>query len=611
MKKRISTILTVCCGLFISIGLFAQTAPNWSDVIAEEKGDIVVVKGYSSGFFNTLLTAVKGDTLLDGTRTNPNRIYETIPGDTYISDVTLEMDASIPFLHITAPEPAPGVTPPVHLRAKKGDGTMDKTFFQTYGNTLMENQYFCFMSINDAYDERELMRCMETATRHEFRNCIFELTAWTQNLPQQNRQTHKYTDCKFLNVGHEATLEKGCVLETRSLPPDTVWMENCTFLNGGILILALENTGPMHLYFNHNTVVNCSQPPLCFATGAEMVVTNNLFVNTGFVADYPEFYTLFDDDDLLPKGIINIDTMEQSWLTNWYISEDSVTYFYPLMADESTVDEAARKVLFDKNSVWWDPRFETMVNTTLPAAQSLDSIGEGDLEWMSQMILMNDRTQAMFDDDASYPYLNEGENLNIEPDFANNKDLVDEWVSYVVSNSTPGSPNGGDFMPKWRTNIDLNKFLIDWPMLADLSYTKAGLLAGGVSGYPLGDLNWFPSEKSKWKATNESKKLWAALKSGELPSGIERNEIQHSQLSVYPNPFTNTMNVQFELTGGSNVELNVYSLIGEKVMSLDLGYRINGKHNVTLDKGNLNSGMYILQLDAENMDRVATKITIN
>ena len=51
MKKRISTILTVCCGLFISIGLFAQTAPNWSDVIAEEKGDIVVVKGYSSGFF--------------------------------------------------------------------------------------------------------------------------------------------------------------------------------------------------------------------------------------------------------------------------------------------------------------------------------------------------------------------------------------------------------------------------------------------------------------------------------------------------------------------------------------------------------------------------------
>ena len=89
-----------------------------------------------------------------------------------------------------------------------------------------------------------------------------------------------------------------------------------------------------------------------------------------------------------------------------------------------------------------------------------------------------------------------------------------------------------------------------------------------------------------------------------------RTKIQNSQLSVYPNPMTNTMNVQFELTGGSNVELNVYNLIGEKVMSFDLGYRMNGKHNVTLDKGNLSSGMYILQLDAENMDRVATKITV-
>ena len=126
----------------------------------------------------------------------------------------------------------------------------------------------------------------------------------------------------------------------------------------------------------------------------------------------------------------------------------------------------------------------------------------------------------------------------------------------------------------------------------------------------MGDLNWFPSEKESWEATDESEKLWAALKSGELPTGIERNNIQHSQLSVYPNPLTNTMNVQFELTGGSNVELNIYSLTGEKVMSFDMGYRLNGKHNVTLDKGNLNSGMYILQLDAENMDRVATKITV-
>ena len=414
-----------------------------------------------------------------------------------------------------------------------------------------------------------------------------------------NRQTFKYIDCKFLNVGNEATLEKGCVLETRTVPPDTVWMENCTFLNGGILTLGLEQTGPLHVYMNHNTIVNCSQPPFCYSTAAEMIVTNNLIVNSGFVADYPEFYTLFDDDDLLPKGIINMDTMETVWLNNWYLSEDSVSWFYP-------VEEADRKVLFDKNSIWWDSRFEDMVNNQMPDIPA----DIGDYEWMSQMILMNDRTKAMFDDDASYPYYNEGENLNIEPDFANNEDLVDEWVSYVITNSTPGLPNGGDPMPKWRTNQNSLIYLADWPILSDLTYTNADLLQAGLKGYPMGDLNWYPEEKSNWEATGESATLWAALKSGTLPTGIERNEIQNTQLSVYPNPTTNTMNVQFELTGGSNVELNIYNLIGMKVMSKDLGYRMNGSHRVTLDKGNLTSGMYILQLDAENMDRVSTKITI-
>ena len=600
MKKRMSTILTMCCGIFICISSFAQTAPNWSDVIAEEKGDIVVVKGYeSSSFFNTLLTAVKGDTLPDGTRTNPNRIYETIPGETYISDVTLELDATVPFLHITAPLPGPGIKPPMHIRAKKQDNTFDKTFFQSPGSTLMENQYFLHVTINDTYEEREFMRTQGIGTRHEYHNCVWELTNWTHHNIQANRQTFKYIDCKFLNVGNEATLEKGCVLETRTVPPDTVWMENCTFLNGGILTLGLEQTGPLHVYMNHNTIVNCSQPPFCYSTTAEMIVTNNLIINSGFVADYPEFYTLFDDDDLLPKGIINMDTMETVWLNNWYLSEDSVSWFYP-------VEEADRKVLFDKNSIWWDPRFEDMVNNQMPDIPA----DIGDYEWMSQMILMNDRTKAMFDDDASYPYYNEGENLNIEPDFANNEDLVDEWVSYVITNSTPGLPNGGDPMPKWRTNQNSLIYLADWPMLSDLTYTNADLLQAGLKGYPMGDLNWYPEEKSNWEATGESETLWAALKSGTLPTGIERNEIQNTQLSVYPNPTTNTMNVQFELTGGSNVELNIYNLIGMKVMSKDLGYRMNGSHRVTLDKGNLTSGMYILQLDAENMDRVSTKITI-
>ena len=340
MKKFLISILPISFGIFLFSSIFAQTATSWEDVIAEEKGDIVVVMGYeSSGFFNTMLTAVKGDTTATGDRVNPNRVYETIPGETYISDVTLELDVTVPLLSITAPEPAAGVRPPLHIRANRPDATFDKTLFQSPGSTYMENQYFLMATINETYD-REFMRCQGIGSHHEYHNCIFELTNWTHHVPMANRQTYKYIDCKFINVGNEPTLEKGCVLETRNLPPDTVWMENCSFVNGGILVLALETTGPMFVYFNHNTIVNCSQPPLCFPAVAEMVVTNNLFVNAGFVADHATFYALFDDDDLLPKGIINMDTMESVWIQNWYLDESSNS-FYP-------VDEVDRKVLLTR-----------------------------------------------------------------------------------------------------------------------------------------------------------------------------------------------------------------------------------------------------------------------
>lgn len=609
MKKRFTSVLTLCVSTFICINTFGQGLypPDWQSVVKEDKGDTLVVKGYyETGWFNTLLWAVKADTTANGERTNPNRVYETVPGEYYITDVTLELDTRVPNLHITAPEPPPGVMPPIHVRAQALDQTFDKTFFLVYGNTLMENQYFLHVTINDTYEEREFIRTHAVGSRHEYRNCIFELTAWSQQIPQVNRQTFKFIDCKFINVGHEGTIEKGCVLETRDLPPDTIWMENCTFLNGGILFMALWNTGPLNFYMNHNTIVNVSQPPMSFHTAAEMIVTNNLFVNAGMVADYPDFYQTFgEDDDKMEQGIIDLDTMESAWLSQWYLDENNEP-FYPFSSisidgTDTTfvVDESQRKVLFHKNSVWWDPRFVDMVENQLPAQKPIPP-EIGDYEWASQLILMNDRTQAMFDDDESYPYLNEGENLSVEPDFANNEDLVPEWISYVITNSTPGNPNGGDIMPKWRTNKTTNLWMPDWPMLADLSYTNSQLMTGGLREYPLGDLNWFPSKKAAWSNTNEADKLWAALKAGEIPTDIVSNEKQKTRLIVFPNPSANTVNIQFELTGAANVELSVYNLMGQEVMFIDLGYRTHGMHHVTFDKGNLGSGMYLLQISTDS-----------
>jgi hypothetical protein len=127
---------------------------------------------------------------------------------------------------------------------------------------------------------------------------------------------------------------------------------------------------------------------------------------------------------------------------------------------------------------------------------------------------------------------------------------------------------------------------------------------------PLGDLNWFPSEKSRWKWIPESRVLWEALKSGEMPVGISENEMQNANFSVYPNPFSKTTNVEFELNIGAHVEISIYDLVGKKLQSIDFGYMINGKHNVSLELDDLTTGMYVLRLNAGNMNEISTKISI-
>jgi hypothetical protein len=327
-----------------------------------------------------------------------------------------------------------------------------------------------------------------------------------------------------------------------------------------------------------------------------MVATNNLIVNTSLVPTYPDFYPFWQDEDKEPLGIFNIDTVEAAWIA------DKWPDGYPVAENE-------RKMMVDKNDTWWDPKFATMVESQLPAFP--DTIQE---TWHSQMQNMNERTTAMFADDAGYPYLVDGATYNIQPDFANNMDLVDDWVQFIISNSHPGAPGGGNNQPWWRTNMAENLVTPDWPPLADLSYTDATLKSGGTYGYPVGDLNWFPSEKAQWEMTGESAKLIAHLKEGTL-TGTQPIKLDQAnrtlQLSAYPNPFSDQTNVKFNIPSGTNVQLILYDVLGKRVRTMDLGYRTGGSHEVLLNKGDLGSGMYILRIKTDyNGAGLTTKISI-
>jgi len=591
MKKNLLFTLFMALGILFSVSVSAQT---WDDVIKEVKGDTAVVYGFvgSGNILNTLWYAVKGDTTATGERTNPNRVYETIPGEIYLTDGTLELDASVPDLRIVAPpiDRTGDVVPPLHIKQTQIDGSFDKTFFQTSGDVLFENQYFLLALTNETLD-RELQFNTLVGGHMEYKGCIFELTNFAITYAGARNQSFKHTDCLFINVGNEATLEKGLPIDMWN-QVDTLWYENCTFLNTGGVARAWTtySVSPNFAYFNHNTFVNTTLLPFSFAYQAEMVVTNNVMVNAGMIATYPGFYPTWEDEDMLPRGIINADTVEKAWIIDKWSPEG-----YPFMNADSTADESMRKMLVYNNNAWWDQKIVDLQTSGMPAIP--DSLG---VAWQTQMMTMNSRTQAFFDDDEGRPYYNEGEWFSVDPGFTNNKDLIDEWVSFIASNGTPGAPGGGESMPWWRTNMTSNIFTPDWPILADLSYSDASLNSGGMSSYPMGDLNWYPDQKATWEEMNESATLITMLKNPAL--GIDDNEIVKASalVKVYPNPASDLLHISSESELSS---VTVYDVVGKVVKQISL-YR---SFTSDLDISNLNNGVYILQAETVSGEYSSSK----
>ncbi|MEX0858901.1 MAG: T9SS type A sorting domain-containing protein [Balneolaceae bacterium] len=65
----------------------------------------------------------------------------------------------------------------------------------------------------------------------------------------------------------------------------------------------------------------------------------------------------------------------------------------------------------------------------------------------------------------------------------------------------------------------------------------------------------------------------------------------------YPNPFNPTTSISFEIPEASNVKLNVYNMLGQRVATLVDDIKVAGVHSINFDASNLSSGSYIYRLE--------------
>ena len=78
---------------------------------------------------------------------------------------------------------------------------------------------------------------------------------------------------------------------------------------------------------------------------------------------------------------------------------------------------------------------------------------------------------------------------------------------------------------------------------------------------------------------------------------------QISDLTIYPNPVRNDLHIQFNIKSLENsgpVQLEMYNVLGQRLIEMDLGDLIAGNNSMTLDVSAYRAGTYFIKLNTNN-----------
>ena len=124
-------------------------------------------------------------------------------------------------------------------------------------------------------------------------------------------------------------------------------------------------------------------------------------------------------------------------------------------------------------------------------------------------------------------------------------------------------------------------------------------------------------EKYYWKVRgiNSTKKgIWSEthlfnvgiINSNELMEGITEYQLSQN----YPNPFNPSTQIQYALPEATQVTLEVFNSVGQKVMELVNGQQSAGYHTATFDASGLSSGVYLYKLTTPSFTQTKKMLLI-
>jgi hypothetical protein len=94
-------------------------------------------------------------------------------------------------------------------------------------------------------------------------------------------------------------------------------------------------------------------------------------------------------------------------------------------------------------------------------------------------------------------------------------------------------------------------------------------------------------------------------------SDIVELEVVPTQFELsqnYPNPFNPSTTIRFSLPQATQIKINLYNMIGEKIATIAEGLYETGNHKITFNASNLPSGAYIYRIESSEFVQVKKMI---
>lgn len=579
--------------LFTVTSAFGQIPP-------EQK--VVVIEPGTPGIIET---TINGDTLAGGVRANPTRVYELKAGQLYTMTSPILFGGSSDSTSTLIIVGQEGGKKPFILSTPKDGGDMFTN--RITGSFILKNVYWPTMATNGTGNV--LFRLQGTDQRLEIEGLIHEnqvrgdvisLNGVKGEMDIFLKNCYFRDMTQFKNPWNYAIFTRG---DKNAI--DTLWMENVTVANGGLLVM--NKYCPVNFaFFNHNTIQNIPRYWNFMEQWKEAYFTNNIFINCLWMGEMTETMLsqlqsqteygpvevglvnlmhpdkgiwelafpgkaapTIDDVKFLASNNLNFTS---PFLDNYYSGglNDTTGLNYPISKVDWGFAAAAGLPLPPHQVVNIPARFTSNMTDTIAANHDNVKIMDDnhilvDPEMNTKMI----ESQAEGDLYGTWAMAN----FNLGK-------TVPDRLNFTIGDYDPTTIPG----PEGENGSGMAN-VRDLP--EDFTYNAS--ILSKIDGLKLGAQEWYGSIDD-WDSEAQLAAVKAYYESG-IPIGIKQfsNESEAS-ISVYPNPSNGV------LTLASDAELSgarFFDVTGRMVKQVNL----NGAFSRTLDISELNEGMYILQIE--------------